>query len=56
MWVISAIINFMAILACGIATIHNVCNGDENGAIFTFILLLVNMIFLISNIARFMRY
>ena len=55
MWVISAIINFMAILACGIATIHNVCNGDENGAIFAFVLLLVNLVCLIGNISKFME-
>lgn len=55
MWLINATINFMAILLCGIATIHNICNGNEEVAIMTFVLLIINMVFLISNVVRIIR-
>lgn len=55
MLVISAIMNFMAILLCGIATIHNICNGNEEVAIMTFVLLIINMVFLTSNVVRIIR-
>ena len=52
MWLTSATINFMAMLVCGITTIHSICNGHEGIAIFNFVLLLISTVCLICSISR----
>ena len=50
---IAIIINFCAMLICGIATISNICENNRGMATFSFILLLINLVCFMIDMLKF---